>query len=515
MGVLVFISLASPQKKEIIAYYGGFRSGYYVKDIERIGSADKLTVINYAFAVPVPDSLGNIIPKINSYSAYQEVYSGEMSIDGIADDSAQMLRGNFNQLRKLKERYPDIKILLSIGGWGGSKYFSDLALTPESREKFVDACIDIFIEGNLPVESNAGGNGSAKGLFDGFDLDWEFPISGGPDGTHYNSNDRENHTALFALFREKLNAINPVLLLTAAVSARTWEFWKYNFIKDQQYLDWFNVMTYDYHGSWESRTGHHTNLLSSSEDPDPGNESLDRTVKYLLDSAGVSNNKIVPGAAFYGKGWVEVDSINSGLYQSGKADTTRSHIRFKNYLDFSEVIKEGYHYHWDDLTMAAWLYNPHSKKFWTYDDILSISLKAHYVDAYNLRGLMFWEITSDDTLGSLVNTIFNKNMPDFTDFEKKDDNVPPLIKIIEPNDSYYIVEGSNVNIKTRTSDMDGKVVKVEFFVDSISVGYNRIAPFNWVWFNAISGKHEIKAIATDNNGGTTISQPVQIMVMSK
>ena len=83
-------------------------------------------------------------------------------------------------------------------------------------------------------------------------------------------------------------------------------------------------MTYDYHGSWEYISGHHTNLLSSSEDPDERKESFDNTVKYLLDTVRVSSNKIVPGVAFYGKGWIDVDSVNGGLYQAGIPDTSRS-----------------------------------------------------------------------------------------------------------------------------------------------------------------------------------------------
>lgn len=513
---ILFSSIIQAQGKEIVAYFPGFsssRHAYYVKNIEKTGSAGKITILNYAFAVPDPDSSGNIIPKINAYAAYQEIYSAEMSIDGIADDPTQSLRGNFNQLRKLKKKHPGLKILLSIGGWGGSKYFSDLALTHESREIFVNACIDLFIKGNLPIENNAGGEGCAEGIFNGFDLDWEFPISGGPEGTHYSPNDRENHTALFAIFRERLNSIDKNLLLTAAVSARSWEFWKYNFNRDQQYLDFFNVMTYDYHGIWDSITGHHTNLLSSPNDPDVGEESLDRTIRYLLDSAGVKNDKIVPGAAFYGKGWIDADSINHGLYQSAKTDTARTRIRFKNYTDFSDIANEGYRHYWDDYSMAAWLYNQNNKKFWTYDDIRSVALKARYVYAYNLRGLMFWAINGDDTLGTLVSTIYNRNMPDITTYTIRSNNELPLIAVTEPdNNSVNYTKNSNVIIKTNTHDKDGDIVKVEFFIDDNSIGYNTIPPFNWAWFNTSSGKYKIKAVATDNNGGRTSSVPVGIKI---
>jgi chitinase len=515
--LLILTSISTAQKKEIVAYYSGYRPGNHfnlLKTLEKNGSADKITVLDFSFAVPLPDSNGNIIPWFRRpYPNYQEIYTSEMSIDGIADSADQPLRGQFNQLRKFKIRHSNLKVMLSIGGWGGSTYFSDMALTPGSREKFVDSCIGWFIKGNLPVENGAGGKGSAAGLFDGIDIDWEFPISGGPEGTHYNPNDRENMTALFALFRKKLDEIRPGLLLTSAISARTWEFWKYNFNQDQNYLDWFNVMTYDYHGVWDSLTGHHTNLLSSSKDPDPHKESLDHTVKYLIDTAKVSSFKIIPGAAFYGKGWGNVDSVNYGLYQPGISQ--RFFIRVQDHYDLSDLFKQGYQRHWDNDAMAAWLYNKEEKIFWSYDDICSIALKSRYADAYNLRGLMFWSINGDDTLGTLVNTIYNRNMPDFAAFTYNLNNALPEIKVVKPENLNKIGSGSNFIIRTSSNDNDGRVVKVEFFVDKSSIGYSTIAPFDWVWFNTTQGKHEIKAVATDNNGGKTASQPIIINVTAK
>ena len=162
--------------------------------------------------------------------------------------------------------------------------------------------------------------------------------------------------------------------------------------------------------------------------------------------------------------------------------------------------------------MAGWLYNPELKKFWTYDDIRSIALKSRYVDAYNLRGLMFWEVTGDDTSGTLIKTIFNRNMPDITNYDISDNNELPSIKFIEPKKGDSFKEGSNVIIKTQVDDQDGYVEKVEFFVDGKSIGYNRIEPFNWVWFNASLGGHNISAIVTDNNGGKTKSPVLKINV---
>ena len=170
--LLILTSATFAQRKEIVAYYAGPYRNYHenlLKTLDKNGSADKITIICYAFAFPLPDSSGNIVPKVRPYPAYQQIYSSEMSVDDVPDNPKQPLRGIFNQLKKLKARHPNLKMELSVGGWGGSTYFSDLALTPKSRERFVDTCIDMYINGNLPLKDGAGGIGSAKGVFDGFD----------------------------------------------------------------------------------------------------------------------------------------------------------------------------------------------------------------------------------------------------------------------------------------------------------------------------------------------------------
>jgi hypothetical protein len=165
--------------------------------------------------------------------------------------------------------------------------------------------------------------------------------------------------------------------------------------------------------------------------------------------------------------------------------------------------------------MAASLYNSAQKIFYTYDDIRSIALKARYVDAYDLRGLMFWEITGDDTLGNLVNTIYKRNMPDVLTRAEGPKKSLPVMKILMPNNDSVYTENSNIIIKTDADEKDRRIIKVEFFVDENSIGYNTIPPFNWVWFNAEKGKHKITIAATDNNGGKTISDPVEVIIKAK
>lgn len=536
IAVMVINLSVHAQKKEIIAYYPewgvkGLR--YYAKHIEKSGAAEKLTTLIYAFCYPALDSTGQIVPMfMNSYQAYQQPYSAEMSIDGKADDSIkQVLRGQFNQLRKLKARHPNIKILISIGGWTGSNYFSDAAVTPEAREKFVSAVVDRYILGNLPLENNAGGTGAASGVFDGIDIDWEYPLRGGVEGIHHNEKDNDNLTELFALFRKKLDEVKPGLLLTAAVPASENLARNYNISKDQEYLDWYNIMTYDYRGSWSKTSGHHSNLFSSfsPESPDGMKESLDYAVRFFRDTLGVESKKIVIGAAFYGRGWQTKDSLNYGLYREGEAAAGIYESGYNYYADLSGFTNQGYIYNWDNAAMAPTLFNSRDKIFWSLDDEKSVALKSRYADAYKLRGVMFWEISGDDSSGSLINAIYNGEIA-----EKKSDRIYSdklvsakktsgnkssdkefllkKIKITSPSSAVKLLKGSSVVITTDASEQMDKITKVEFFADNISLGFDNRSPYSWAWFNIPAGRHTLKVIATDISGKKVSSKSVMVKV---
>lgn len=494
------------QQKEIIAYFSGgvVRHGiYYVKNIETTGAAEKITMINYAFCVPAPDSNGTILPVIDTYTAYQQIYDADLSIDGIADDSVQALRGNFNQLKKLKARHPHIKLLISIGGWGGSNYFSDAALTPKAREKFVNAVIDIYIRGNLPKAGSAGGAGSAAGLFDGIDIDWEYPVFGGVEEAHYNEKDNDNFSEMVKLFREKLDSINPDLLLTAAIPGTMPYAANYNLKRDEPYMDWYNVMTYDYTNGFSTIINHHTNLLSPENDTTgtAAYFSLDYSIKLFRDTFGISPDKLVPGAAFYGRGWIVKDTAYNGIGQEG--------VKAIGYNNFSNLSNIESFFHWDNKAMAPYYFNPETKAFWTFDDEQSIALKMRYVDAYNLRGIMFWEIIGDST-GTLVNTIYTRNMPEAEKDASDAEVARASFKIIEPLESSKFPSGYNIIINTDSGESG--IAKVEFFINGESIGYDTKAPFNWVWFNAKPGRHEIKAKAFSSSGKNIISDTAIIIV---
>ena len=527
-----FSTLVVAQAKEIVAYFiewGVYnKPPYYVKNIETSGAAEKITVLNYAFAIPAPDQTGNIVVQLDDpYAAYQQIYDADMSIDGDEDALDQALRGHFNQLKKLKELYyPNLKIVISIGGWTGSTYFSDAVLTAASRQKFVESCIDMFIDGNLPEENGAGGEGVAAGIFDGIDIDWEYPITGGDAGTHHNSNDDVNLSLLLKEFRRQLDLIGDSdpdidsdLLLTAATPASDFRAQNFRINHDKQYVDWFLLMSYDFHGTWERKTGHLTNLLTSPDDPssDAFKLSMDNTVRLYHDTYGVPRNKLIPGATFYGRGWKGVSSTNDGLYQSGRPAPGVYEEGYNYYVDLMPLLAQGYSMFWDDKAMAAWLYSSADQTFWTLDEPQSLALKKRYVDAYDLGGIMFWEISGDDSQGTLINTLATGNPPGGSSCnEPTQGNM--TINITSPDECGISFEGFNVIINADVIDPEGKVRGVEFFVDSdeesISLGYDTRAPYSWAWFNVKPGMFSIKAVATDNDCEQTESAPLTVTVKS-
>jgi chitinase len=394
----------------IIAYFPEWvdRSHYYPKDLIASGSAGKLTIINYAFGIPMPDpATGDILCGVeNPTAAYAQVYPADLSVSGLPDDPHQPLRGLFNQFKQLKAKYPHLKIVVSLGGWTGSGYFSPACRTPQAREKFVAQCIDFFIQGNLPEHEGAGGPGAGAGVFDGIDLDWEYPAGHGLPTNQSSPEDSANYTLLCAEFRRQFAAIGrPDLLLTMAGAGPVSLAKQYNLAETHPYFDIIAIMSYDFVGVWHPVTGHHTNLFSSDFDPAPADRrsSADAAVKAYRDLFSVPPEKIAIGAAFYGKAWTEVGPENHGLYQKGKFldHGGGSYRRLKTRL------KEGFIRYWDDSACAPWLYNPDTGTYITYDDEVSIAKKAQYVKEWGLGGVMFWEITEDDEQGTLVDTIYH------------------------------------------------------------------------------------------------------------
>ncbi|MEZ0094272.1 chitinase [Streptacidiphilus sp. EB129] len=426
-----------------------YGNAYYPKNVGTSGAAANMKVLTYAFenvdptshtcfeAVKASDSTNEADPNAgdgagDAFADYQKSYTGDISVDGSADTWSQPIKGNFNQLRELKAKYPNLRINLSIGGWTYSKYFSDAAATDASRKAFVSSCIDMFIKGNLPTNISgdaSGGAGSAAGLFDGIDIDWEYPASaGGHTGNHTSAADTANYTALLAEFRSELDAygssIGKHFLLTAALPSGQDKIALIQPAAIAKSLDYGDVMTYDMHGAWDAAGP--TNLQDPLHDTaaDPSTAIAPGTAKYNIDetikayttgdssygiTGGFPASKIVLGVPFYFRGWTGVPAgSNYGLYQTATgASPAQTYTQEAGIADWKELAAKGLTtgstVHWDPTTQSSWIYD--GTNFYTGDTPQAITARGAYATSKGLGGIFAFSFEGDDASGTLINTM--------------------------------------------------------------------------------------------------------------
>jgi chitinase len=393
--------------------WGIYGRGFTVKDLDASGAAEHLTHINYAFANVNEDGLcfeDNIPGEGDAWADYQWPVPAELSVDGVGDVWGEPLNGTFGQLLKLKEKYPHLKVNIAIGGWSWSTYFSNAALTPESRRAFVESCIDLFIKGNLPIlDGGSGGKAVAAGVFDGIDLDWEWPNWPGDVGNVIRPEDRKNFTALVREFRRQLDAYGRQTgehyELTAFLPANPATMDAgYEGKKIFQHLDFATLQGYDFHGTWESVTNHQSALFEPAGAPATPDFTLDRTVQEWL-ARGAVRDKLVVGIPYYGRGWTGVSGGGDGLFQpaTGPAPATWE-AGYEDWKVLRSLLDQGYALHRDQDAGHAWLFD--GTTFWTYDDPVVIGQKTAYIRDEKLRGAMVWSLDGDDADATLTKAIW-------------------------------------------------------------------------------------------------------------
>jgi chitinase len=392
--------------------WGIYGRAFHVKNLDTSGAAARLTHINYAFANVSEDGRcfeDNIPGAGDAWADYQRPVPATESVDGVADLWGEPLNGNFGQLLKLKAKHPNLRVLLSIGGWTWSTYFSNAALTPESRAAFVASCIDLFLKGNLPVlDGGSGGPGSAYGVFDGIDLDWEWPNWPGEPDNVIRPEDKQNFTALLAEFRSQLDAygasVGRSLELSAFLPANPGAM-DVGFEGDKIFgsLDFATVQGYDFHGAWESVTNQQSALRQPAGAPDDPDFTGDRSIKSWL-ARGAPRDKLVLGIPYYGRGWTGVTGGGDGLYQpsTGPAPATWE-AGYEDYKVLATLPSVGYAVHRDWRAGHAWLFD--GTTFWTFDDPLVVLQKAKYIKKERLGGAMMWSLDGDDAQATLTKAI--------------------------------------------------------------------------------------------------------------
>ncbi|MFI6977006.1 glycosyl hydrolase family 18 protein [Embleya sp. NPDC050154] len=421
--------------------WGIYGRAYTMKSLDTSGAAARLTHLNYAFSnidptnltcmngvtratLPGPQDPNQGDGAGDSWADYERSVGAGESVNGTADTWNQPLAGSYNQLLQLKAKYPKLKSLISIGGWTYSKYFSDAAKTDASRQKFVKSCVDMYLKGNLPVTNGRGGTGVAAGVFDGFDIDWEWPGAEGHAGNHISTADKNNLTLLMAEFRRQMEALTATTgkkyLLTAFTPADPgkidagWDITTNDGTPGVfDYMDFANVQGYDFHGSgsdnsWEpNRTGNQGNLYVDAGDPYPTKFSVESTVQYYLDQ-GVDPRKLVLGLAFYGRGWQQV--TDGGAHGEWQAANGAAPGQFpeeagtRGYANLIASVPNLTVYH-DEQSVSTYGYTGNNGQWWTFDDTWSIGKKTAWLRTKNLLGAMLWEMSGDT--GVLMTAVDN------------------------------------------------------------------------------------------------------------
>ncbi|MEU1800991.1 glycoside hydrolase family 18 protein [Streptomyces sp. NPDC019937] len=364
---------------KVVGYFtewGVYQRNYHVKNVETSGSAAKLTHINYAFG----NVTGGKCAIGDAYADYDKAYDAAGSVDGKADTwDAGALRGNFNQLRKLKKLHPNLKVLWSFGGWTWSSGFGEAARNPAA---FAESCYNL-------VEDPRWAD-----VFDGIDIDWEYPNA---CGNTCDTSGRAAFKNLMAALRAKFGQNN---LVTAAITADASSGGKIDaadYAGAAQYVDWYNPMTYDFFGAWAAQgpTAPHSPLTSYSGLPQQGFYT-DAAIQKLK-GLGVPASKLLLGIGFYGRGWTGVSQAAPGGTATGAAPGT-----YEAGIEDYKVLKSKCP---ATGTVAGTAYAHCGSEWWSYDTPATIAGKMTYKQQQGLGGTFFWELSGDTGNGELIKSI--------------------------------------------------------------------------------------------------------------
>jgi chitinase len=389
-------------------------AGYNIADLEKNGVADTLTHLIYAFGNVTPTSPA-ACAVADPVAAYQN--PSLPSVNG--KPYIAPLYGNFGAIQQLKGLHPNLKVLISLGGQAGDVTgFVSAAATAAGRAALASSCISLFVKGNIAPGV------TAPGLFDGFNIDWEFP---GPA-------DKQNFTALLKEFRAQLNALSKKTgkkyILTFDSPASPKKYINIDLKAAAAQVDFLTIDGYDYAGAWDKQTNESSSLYDTDADPVYADARyIDATVRTYL-RAGVPAAKYTMGLPLYGVGWSGVRNLNHGLYEnvtgpspvfladgSGpcpNADKTHPSpgcdtILTAGFATYSTIENlshnHGYIAWYDSARVGATLYNPSTGIFYSYDDSAAVAAKTAYIKKNKLGGAYVWALNDDDAQASLTKAI--------------------------------------------------------------------------------------------------------------
>ncbi len=391
---------------------GSVYNHFFVNNLVMSGAASELDQINYSQGFVTGGRCSVADPNADLNVAF----SAQDSVDGVADDPTTKFHGNLHQLAELKRLHPKLKVLISLEG-RGADFAADAQ--PAARAAFVASCVDIFLRGHLTASSNvAAGTPDQPGLFDGIDVDWEYPGPG----------DADNFVALLNELRYQMDLVRPGLRLSIAVGPSPRMYPGVDLGAVSQIVDQIGIMNYDYNGPWSHTTGFLAPLYS--EDGHGG--SVERSI-LEFKQAGVPASRLLMGLPFYGYGWKAVSATGNGLFQAGqgiRGDRPYSFFQMlmappspPTKLDASippapagallssdapaqppalsvAASAPNFILFRDPRSHAPWLFD--GSTFWTYEDPTSIRYKAAFAVEQGVAGVMAWELSEDAPGAPLV-----------------------------------------------------------------------------------------------------------------
>ncbi|BBU68793.1 glycosyl hydrolase family 18 protein [Fluviibacter phosphoraccumulans] len=348
--------------------------------------AENLTHLIYAFSKI--DSAGKM-GLFDSYAAVEKTFNAADSVDGVADTWDQTLAGNFNQLAELKLANPELKTMIAVGGWTLSGTFSDVAATAESRATFAQSVVDFM---------------QKYPMFDGIDFDWEYAGGGGLESNIVRPEDGANYALLLTEVRARLDGLEAQngheYQISVASPAGADKIAQLDLAAMAESVDFFNLMAYDFHGGWETTTGHQAPMF----DTIGGNYDITTAVDLYL-AAGVDPSAIVLGTPAYTRAWSGVEDGGDGGWDAASTGLAQGTFE-RGVYDYKDIVAKitapgsDWKIYWDDNAQAAYAYSPSEKIYTTLETPASVALKAQWAQSKGLGGMMLWDLSGDITSGA-------------------------------------------------------------------------------------------------------------------